>query len=57
MWSSTQNTQNTHRVRPKLMRVWTFFDRRNRYLGTFTLVKMPALPISEPIPWEVASLK
>ena len=57
MLSRTQNTKNTHRVRPKLMRVWTFLEKRNRYLGTLTLEKMPALPMREVMPWPVDSLK
>ena len=35
--------KNTTRVSRKLIRAETFRDRRNRYFGTFTLVKMPAL--------------
>ena len=57
IWSNRQNTKNTAKVRAKLMRVCTFLESRNRYLGTLTLVKMLALPINEVIPWLVDSLK
>ena len=57
IWSSAQNTKNTHSVRPKLMRHWTFLEKRKRYFGTLTLVKMPALPVRAVMPWLVDSLK
>ena len=57
MWSKAQNTKKMHSVRPKLMRVCTFLENRNRYLGTLTLVKMPALLIRDCMPCEVDSLK
>ena len=57
MWSKMQNKKNTHRVRPKLMRVCTFLENRNRYLGIFTLVNMEALPMRDIMPWLVDSLK
>ena len=55
--SRMQNTKNTQRVKPKLMRVWTFLENRKRYLGIFTLVKMPELPMRDCMPWPVDSLK
>ena len=44
-------------VKPKLISDDTFWDSRNRYFGTFTLVKIPALPTREFIPRLVASVK
>ena len=41
----------------KLITAETFFESKNRYLGTFTLVKIPALAINEFMPPVVDSLK
>ena len=57
MWSMRQKTKNTHSVMPKLMMVCTFFESRNMYLGTLTLVKMCELDMRAVMPCEVASLK
>ena len=35
MSSKIQNRTNTHRVKPKLMSVWTFLEKRNRYFWTW----------------------
>ena len=55
--SMIQNTKNTTSTRPKLMSACTFLENRNRYLGTFILVKMGALSMSDVIPWPDDSLK
>lgn len=55
--SAATKMKKTTSVRPKLMREETLRESRNRYFGTFTLVKIPALAMREPIPPEVASLK
>ena len=52
-----QNTKNTTSTRPKLMSACTFLENRNRYFGTFILVKMGALSMSDVIPWPDDSLK
>ena len=55
--SMATNRKKIIRVSPKLIREDTFLDSRNRYLGTLTLVKMPALLIRDCMPCEVDSLK
>ena len=55
--STMQNITNTHSVNPKLIRVWTFLENKNRYFGIFTFVNIPALPVSDVIPCVVDSLK
>ena len=55
--SMRQKIKNTTSTNPKLMSACTFFEKRNRYLGTFTFVKIAAFPMSEVMPWLVDSLK
>ena len=55
--SSATKTKKTAKIRPKFINDCTFLDKRNRYFGTFTLVKIPALPMIVPIPPLVASVK
>ena len=50
MPSSRQNPRKTRKVNPKLISEDTFWESRNRYFGTLTLVKMPALSTNEDIP-------
>ena len=44
-------------VNPKLIRVDTFFENKNRYFGTLILLNIDALLINEFIPAVVDSLK
>ena len=50
MLSKMQKAKKTQRVRPKFMRVWTFFENRKRYFGTLTFVKISEFPIRDCIP-------
>ena len=42
--------KKTIKVKPKLISVCTFLEKRNKYLGTLTLENIPALPINDDIP-------
>ena len=55
--SIMQKTNKIARVIPKFISEETFLENRKRYLGTFTFVKIPALPRREPIPPLVESVK
>ena len=55
--STATKVKKIRSVSPKLIRDETFWEKRNKYLGTFTLVKIPALPTREFIPRLVASVK
>ena len=55
--SAATNTKKIISVKPKLISEDTFCEKRNSYLGTFTLVKMLAFPTSEFMPKLVASTK
>ena len=55
--SAATNAKKMINVNPKLMRDETFCEKRNRYFGTFTLVKILAFPTKEFIPRLVASTK
>ena len=55
--STATKAKNIINVSPKLMIEETFLDNKKIYLGTFTLLKIPALAISEFIPLFVDSLK
>ena len=57
MLSARQNTKKILSVSKKLINVWIFFEKRNRYFGTLTLVKIAALPIKDSIPCVLDSLK
>lgn len=47
---TTTKTKNIERVKPKLIREDTFLDKRKIYLGTLTLLKIPAFATRELIP-------
>ena len=55
--SSTQKTMKTPRDKPKFIRDETFLENKNKYFGTFILVKIPEFARREPIPPPVESLK
>jgi hypothetical protein len=55
--SAKTKTKNMISVRAKLINEEMFFDNKKMYLGTFTLLKIPALAISEFIPLFVDSVK
>ena len=55
--SRRTKTKNIIIVRPKLIRDETFFEKRNRYLGTFILLNILALLIRDVIQTFVDSLK
>ena len=57
MPSRKQNNTNTTMVRPKLISACTFLENKNKYFGTLTLVKIPALLIRDCMPCPVDSLK
>lgn len=54
--SKKTKKKKIRRVNPKLIREDTFFEKRNKYLGTFILLKIAALLIKEFIPLVVDSL-
>jgi hypothetical protein len=55
--SIMQNMRNTPKVRPKLIREVIDLEKRKRYFGTFIFENIPALPIREPMPPLVQSVK
>ena len=61
VWKGTPsiaaNRKNITNVSPKLISDDMFLENRNRYLGTFILVNIPLLAISDCIPVLVDSLK
>ena len=57
MPSNATKMKNTISISPKLMSDWIFRDNKNKYFGTLTLVKIPALPMMVSMPPFVASMK
>jgi len=55
--SKKQSMKNGIKVKEKLIRVWAFFARRNRYFGTLIFEKIGALSSRTVIPWVEDSLK
>ena len=55
--SNIQKRKKIINVKPKLIKVWTFLENKNKYLGTLTFEKMDPLFNKDVIPWVVASLK
>ena len=55
--SAKTNAKKIISVKPKLIKDDTFFDNKKIYLGTFTLLKIPAFAIREFMPPFVDSLK
>jgi hypothetical protein len=55
--SAATNMKKITKVSPKFMSEDTFFDNKNRYLGTLTFVKILLLVTNELIPLFVASRK
>ena len=57
MPSAITKTKNMQSVRPKLINEETFFESKNKYLGTLIFVKIFAFPTKEFMLPVVASLK
>ena len=55
--SAKTKTKKMISVSPKLIKEEMFFDNKKIYLGTLTLLKIPALAINEFIPLLVDSVK